>query len=262
MINLILYCISVFVTDLRSYSFSSLLSFTSSAVRVKVPRVREVGGGQMWPLWPYFCSYYGIGICTHLITAHLQKCQERVWQQKTIHISNFQQLSESHTSLFTPVLWAMLQFVSVEDPQSNCRSSQHSRLWHTPTVAYSPEAMLMISLTIASWASSYSSLFLMYSSLMALSLLWTKQESLEAVTFCLHLQCQTFGLLICKSIPGVPTCFNSKDHKATDLLFIQDSLKINSKFKITHNGQTRNSSSNTWLLKTSMFVIEMLCDKD
>lgn len=74
--------------------------------------------------------------------------------------------------------------------------SQHSRLWHTSTVAYSPEAMLMISLTIASWASSYSSLFFIYSSLMVLSLLWTKQEYLEAVMFCLHLQCQTFGLLI------------------------------------------------------------------
>lgn len=195
MTNLILYCISMLL-DLRSYSFSSLLSFTSFTVWVKMPRVREVGGGQMWPLWPYFCSYYRISICTHLTTAHLQPCQERVWRQETIHTSNFQQLSESHTSLFIPILWATLQFVSVEDLQRNSKSSQHSRLWHTSTVAYSPEAMLMISLTIASWASSYSSLFFIYSSLMALSLLWTKQEYLEAVMFCLHLQCQTFGLLI------------------------------------------------------------------
>lgn len=79
MINLILYCVSMFFTDLSSHSFSSLLSFTSSAARVKVPRVREVGGGQMGPLWPYFCSYYRISICTHLTTAHLQKCQERLW---------------------------------------------------------------------------------------------------------------------------------------------------------------------------------------
>lgn len=210
-------------SDLRSHSFSSLLSLTSCAAWVKVPRVREVGGGQMWTPWPYFCSNYGISISTHLITAHLQQCQERVWGQKTIDISNFQQLSESHTSLFTLILWAILQFASVKDLQRNSKSSQHSRLWHTSAVAYSPEAMLMISLTIASWASSYSSLFLIYSSLMVLSLLWTKQEHLEAVMFCLDLQCQTFGLSS-ESIPSVPTCLNSKvqhkDHKATDLQFI------------------------------------------
>lgn len=102
--------------DIRSHSLSSLLSFTSSAVWVKMPRVREVGGGQMWPLWPYFCSYYRISICTDLIIAHLQQCQERVWWRKTIHISNFQQLSESHTSLFTLNLWAVLPFCLCKRP--------------------------------------------------------------------------------------------------------------------------------------------------
>lgn len=113
-----------------------------------------------------------------------------------------------------------------KDLESNCKSSQHSRLWYTSTLTHSPEAMLMISLTIASWASSYSSLFFIYSSLTELSLLWTKPQYLEAATFCLHC-CNAKLLDSYESIPVVPTCFNSKvQHKATALWFIHTRISV------------------------------------
>lgn len=134
----------------------------------------------------------------HTPSLHICSNARKGFDHKRQHISNFQQLSKSQTSFFTLILWGKLQFLSAEGSTNNCKSCQHSRLWQTSTLTYSPEAMLMISLTIASWASSYSSLFFIYSSLTELSLLWTKPQYLEAVMFCLH--CYDAKLLVSSSM--------------------------------------------------------------